>query len=92
MDTENFLLRRRALVERLEERRSKNLSSYPFRIGEAWGIKLPVWIRWALSLVPSGGIINRFIQIGLPLAVPFLFKRQTPLISRLLARFFPSES
>jgi hypothetical protein len=92
MDTENFLLKRRALLERLEERRSKDLASYPFRMGDAWGIKLPGWVRWALTLVPTGGLVSRFIQIGLPLAVPFLFKKQTPLISRLLARLFPSES
>jgi hypothetical protein len=92
MDTENFLLKRRALIERLEERRSKDLSTYPFRMGDAWGVKFPVWMRGALSLLPSGGLISKFIQIGVPLAVPFLFKRQTPFITRLLARLFPSES
>jgi hypothetical protein len=92
MDTENFLLKRRSLLERMEERRSKDLSSYPFRMGDVLGIKLPVWIRWALSLAPSGGLISKFVQIGLPLAIPFLFKRETPFMSRLLARFFPSKS
>jgi hypothetical protein len=43
-------------------------------------------------LAPSGGLISKFVQIGLPLAIPFLFKRETPFMSRLLARFFPSKS
>ena len=92
MDTEDYLLKRRALQERLAERRSKDLSRYPFRMGDALGVKLPTWIRLAFTLVPTSGMISRFIQFGLPLAAPYLFKKQPPLLNRLLARFFPTES
>lgn len=92
MDTEDFLLKRRPLLERLDARRSKDLSAYPFRMGGAFGLKLPVWARWALSLAPGGGLVSKLMQIGLPLAIPFFFKREPPLLNRILARFFPSKA
>jgi len=88
MDTENFIVERHRLIERLEVRRAKDLSSYPFRMGEDFGIKLPSWARLALSFVSNGGLINRFLEVGVPLALPFLLKRQAPSWSRLVQRFF----
>ena len=88
MDTENFILKRHQLLERLEERRAKDLSAYPFRIGEDYGVKLPPWARFALSFMGRGGIINHLLEVGLPLAVPFLLKRQTPSWGRFVSRLF----
>ena len=92
MDTENFILRRHVLLERLGERRSRDLSSYPFQIGNIWGVKMPIWLRWGLSLVPNGGLVSRLMQVALPLAVPFIFRKQAPLVTRLFDRIFPSKS
>ena len=92
MDTEDFLLKRRALQERMDERRAKDRSSFPFRIGDAFGFKLPSLIRWTLSFLPLGGFVSNLMSLGLPLAIPFFFKKKPPLVSRLLSRFFPSKS
>ena len=88
MDTEHFILERRELLERMEERRAKDLSSYPFKIGEDFGIKLPSWARLALSFAGRGGLLNRFLEVGIPLALPFLMKRQVPSWGRLVQRLF----
>jgi hypothetical protein len=80
MDTENFLLKRRALLDRMEARRLAN----------AGGVKLPAWMRWAIRLAPSGGVLGPLIQIGMPLVIPFLFRRQASWFSRLLVRLLPS--
>jgi hypothetical protein len=88
MDTENFILKRREILERLEARRVKDYTSYPFRIAEEYGVHLPSWARLALSFVTSGGLISKFLEVGLPLALPFLVKRQVPSLGRLVQRFF----
>jgi hypothetical protein len=92
MDTENFIVERNQIVERLEARRAKDLSNYPFRITEEYGVKLPSWARLALSFASGGGILNRFLEVGLPLALPFLIKRQVPSWGRLVQRFFSSKA
>ena len=92
MDTENFILERQRMIERLEARRAKDLSQYPFRMVEDYGMKLPSWARLALSFVSKGGILNRFIEIGVPLALPFLLKRETPSWGSLARRFFSSKA
>jgi hypothetical protein len=92
MDTENFLLKRNALLERLGERRTKDLSLYPFQMGTSFGLKFPIWARLALSLVSRGGILSSLMQVALPLAAPFFLKRQPPIFIRLFDRFFPSRS
>ena len=79
MDTENFLLRRRAILERLDERRSGNLSLYPFRI--------PTWVKWGLALASRGGIVSTLLELGLTVAAPLLLKKPLPFLGRLLSRF-----
>jgi hypothetical protein len=88
MDTEDFIVSRREILERLEERRKRDYTSYPFRIAEEYGIRLPSWARLALSFVTSGGLLSKFLEVGLPLALPFLVKRQIPSWGRLVQRFF----
>ena len=92
MDTENFLLRRRAILERLDQRRSRDPSGYPFRMGSVFGMKFPFWMKWGLSLATRGGVLSRLLEVGLTLAVPLLLKKQQPFLSRLLARFQSSEA
>jgi hypothetical protein len=92
MDTENFIVSRHQILERLEERRRKDYTSYPFRIAEEYGVRLPSWARLALSFVTSGGVLSRFLEVGLPLALPFLVKKQMPSFGRLVQRFFSPKS
>jgi hypothetical protein len=92
MDTENFILTRSRLVEQLQARRAKELASYPFRMMDDYGIKLPSWARLVLSFVTSGGALSRFLDVSLPLAIPFLFKKQLPLFDRLVQRIFSPKS
>jgi len=87
MDTENFLLKRRAILERLEERRSRHPSGYPFRIGSLFGMKFPFWLKWGLSLASRQGAIVRLLEVGLTLAAPVLFMKKVPFLTRLLTRF-----
>jgi len=90
MDTENFLLKRRSLIERLESRRAQDLSAY--QGGSLFGLKLPMVARLALSMVPRGGIVTSLLQIGLPLAATFFLKKKPSFISGILARFLPSRA
>ena len=92
MDTENFILNRAQLVEQLQVRRARDLASYPFQMMRDYGINLPAWARLALSFVTQGGALNRLLDVGLPLAIPFLFKKQMPLIDRLVQRLFSPKS
>ena len=92
MDSENFILNRREILERLEVRRSKDLSTYPFRIGKDYGVQLPAWAQLVLSFASQNGILNRFLEVGLPVALPFLLKRQAPSWGRLVQRLFSPKS
>jgi len=92
MDTENFNLERSRLVERLQARRAAELTSYPFRMMDDYGVTLPPWARLALSFVTRGGALSRFLEVGLPLAVPFLFRKQMPFVERLVHRIFSPKS
>ena len=92
MDTENFLVRRRDLTERLYERRVRDRSTYPLPLGTHFGLELPLWARCALSLMPRGGLVSSLLQIGLPLAAPFVFRKKVPWINRLLTHFLPSKA
>jgi hypothetical protein len=91
MDSEDFIVDRREIVARMEERRSRDVSSYPFQMGAGFGFQLPGWLRMALSFAPRGGLVSSLMQISLPLVAPFLLKKQIPLLSRLLTRFYPSK-
>ena len=88
MDTEDFLLERRNLLERLSDRRARDLSSSPVRMARALGIEFPAWAKVLLSLAPNAGVLSGLMRIGLPLALPFLFKRKAPFFTRLLAHFY----
>ena len=92
MDTADFILDRTRLTEQLQARRAKDLTSYPFRLMDDFGVKLSPWARLALSFVTRGGAINRLLEIGLPLAVPFLFKKQMPFFDRIVHRIFSRKS
>jgi len=92
MDTESFILNRREIVERLEARRAKDLSAYPFRMAENLGIQFPSWARWALSFASQGGAFSKVLQIGLPLAIPLLFNKKTPMVQNFLSRIFPPKA
>ena len=90
MDTEHFIVRRHELIERLESRRLVNYPN-PFRMGETLGYKLPMLAQWVFSLAGNGGgMLGRFLEIGLPLAIPLLFrkKEQSSFIGRIAQRFF----
>ncbi len=92
MDSENFILSRSALLDRLRGRRATRLSSYPFRMLDEYGMKMPAWARLALSFVTRGGILGRFLEVGIPLAAPFLLRRHMPFAERLLQRIFSTKS
>jgi hypothetical protein len=92
MDTENFIVTRAELVERLQSRRQKDLSTYPFRMVEEYGMKMPAWARLVLSFVTQGGALARLMEMGLPLAVPFLFRKKMPFMERLVLRIFSPKS
>ena len=92
MDTENFIVTRADLVERLQSRREKDLTTYPFRMIEDYGVKFPAWMRLALSFVTRGGAFARLMEMGLPLAVPFLFRKKLPFMERLVLRIFSPKS
>jgi hypothetical protein len=87
MDTENFLLTRRAILDRLEDRRSRRPSANLFGMGGLFGLKLPFWLKWGLSLATEQGAIVRLLEVGLTLAAPFLLKKKAPFLNRVLARF-----
>src|SRR5207248_6763563 len=57
MDTENFIVSRASLLERLQARRQKDLTSYPFRMIEDYGVKFPAWTRLVLSFITQGGAV-----------------------------------
>jgi hypothetical protein len=92
MDSENFIVTRSRLVEQLQARRARDLASYPFHMMDDYGIKLPAWARLVLSFVTRGGSLSRFLDVGLPLAVPYLFKKQLPLFDRIIQRIFSPKS
>jgi len=91
MDSKDFLLKRRELLDRLETRRARDISTYPFRLGGAFGLKFPAWMRWLLTLVPVGGLAGGLMRVALPIALPFIFRKQPPLLDRLFACFLPSK-
>jgi hypothetical protein len=92
MDTEDFIVSRAGLLERLQTRRDKDLGGYPFRMIEDYGVKLPAWARLALSFVTQGGAFARLMEMGLPLAIPFLFRKKLPFMERLVLRIFSPKS
>ena len=92
MDTENFIVKRAELVSELQRRRSMDLDAYPFRMVRDYGIKLPTWARLALSFVTRGGALSRMMELGIPLAFPFLFRKQMPFMERLVYRIFSHKS
>ncbi len=92
MDTKNFILARRELMDRLQARRARELSNYPFRMPDDFGVKLPTLARWALSFASQGGAISKMMEIGIPLAIPFLFRKKTSFMGRLLSRFVPPKA
>jgi hypothetical protein len=92
MDAKNFILNRHQILVRLENRRQIDVTNYPFQMGKEYGIQLPAWARLALSVVTQGSVLSRFLQVGLPLAAPFLLRRQMPSWGRLVQRFFTPKS
>jgi hypothetical protein len=92
MDTEDFIVSRASLLERLQTRRAKDLTSYPFRMIEDYGVKFPAWTRLALSFITQGGALARLMEMGLPLVVPFLFRKKLPFMERLVLRIFSPKS
>ena len=92
MDTENFIVTRAELLERLQARRQKDLTSYPFRMIEDYGVKFPAWTRLLLSFLTQGGALARLMEMGLPLAAPFLFRKKLPFMERLVLRLFSPKS
>jgi hypothetical protein len=92
MDTKDFLLKRQAILERLDERRSRDPSAYPFQMGSIFGMKFPFWLKWGLSFATRGGVLSRLLQVGLTIAAPLVLKKQLPFLSRLLSRFSSSEA
>jgi hypothetical protein len=85
MDTESFLLRRRAILEKLDERRARPASS-PYPMGGLFGMKFPFWLKWGLSLTSREGAMVRLLELGMTLAAPLLLKKKVPFLSRLLSR------
>jgi hypothetical protein len=92
MDTENFIVERTRLAEQLQGRRAKDLSDYPFRMADDYGLSLPAWARLALSLVGKGSNFSKVIEVALPLAVPLLFRKKAPFLQRLVQGFFSRKS
>ncbi len=92
MDTENFIVKRAELVEELQRRRMSDMGSYPFQLMKEYGVRLPTWARFALSFVTRGGVLSRMMEVALPLAVPFLLKKQMPFFDRLVHRIFSPKS
>ncbi len=87
MDTENFILRRRQVTDRLGTRRARELTAYPFILGGNSGFHLPGWARVALSFVPRGGLVTALMGSVLPLVAPFLMEKKSSILSRFLAHF-----
>jgi hypothetical protein len=92
MDTEHFVLDSARISERLAARRSVTLSSYPSHAMERFGVQVPLWAKLALSFATRGGALSRLLEIGIPLAAPFLFRRQMPFLERLVHRIFSAKS
>ncbi len=92
MDTEDFIVSRASLLERLQTRREKDLGSYPFHMADYYGVKLPAWARLVLSFVTQGGAFARLLEMGLPLTIPFLFRKKMPFVERLVLRIFSPKS
>lgn len=92
MDSENFILERNRLTTRMNDRRHERLEAYPFRMFQDMGLKMPVWARLALSFISRGSVMSRFLEVGLPLAAPFIFSRQLPLVDKLVHRIFSRKS
>lgn len=92
MDTKDFIVSRTELVERMESRRRSDLSSYPFRMVEHYGVKFPAWARLALSFLSQGGALSRMMEISMPFVVPYIFRKQMPLVDRLVQRIFSRKS
>jgi hypothetical protein len=92
MDTKDFIVGRAEITERLQGRRSRELSSYPLHMLDNYGVKLPAWAKLALSFVTRGGALSHLLEVGLPLAVPFIFKKQMPFFDRLVHRIFSLKS
>jgi len=75
-------------MERLQARRATQLEFYPFRMMDHYGLRLPTWARVALSFVTRGGLLSHLLEVGLPLAMPFFYKKQAPFFERLIQRIF----
>jgi hypothetical protein len=88
MDTENFILARAGLVAELQKRRSRDPETYSFRMFQGYGINLPSWAKLGLSFMTREGAIMRLMELGLPLALPFLYRRKMPFVERLFHRIF----
>lgn len=87
MDTETFLVRRKILQQDLETRRSQDLSVYPHQMFRDYGVPLPSWSRWLLTMVSRRGAISQFLSIVLPIAAPFLAQRRKSFLMRLFEVF-----
>lgn len=92
MDTESFVVRRAELVAQLQARRERDLGTYPFRMIEEYGVRLPAWARLGLSFISKGGAMSRLLEMGLPLAIPLIFRRKMSFVDRLVQRLFTSKS
>ncbi len=92
MDTEYFVVRRSELTELLQQRRALELTTYPFQMMEDYGVKLPAWARLGLSMFARGGLMGKFLELGIPLAAPFLFRKKMPFVSRLIQTIFSAKS
>jgi len=92
MDTKDFILERAELMERMQDRRHRDLQEFPFRMIEDYGVKLPPWARLALSFISQGGALNRLMEISMPFVVPYFFRRQMPFMDRLVHRIFSRKS
>src|SRR5438132_532889 len=51
MDTEDFIVNRSRIMERLQARRATQLEFYPFRMMDHYGLRLPTWSREAETLM-----------------------------------------
>ncbi len=92
MDTENFVLERSRIVERLDRRRSQDLTSFPFQFLGRAGIRFPAWARLAMSFISKESVISRFLEVGIPLAAPLLFRHKMPFVNKLVQSLFSRKS